>query len=197
MWVENDEPFLASVVREYEHMSNDCVNEAHFAAYGRETLLRRDKKLLDKSNEKIWKTERMVEHVSKPGNASLWMTPPILTGDSNRTGYGFDLRPDCSYWLSTRALNQGYHEQFTELVYVINDTKTSPYFTAEFKRDSTTEADTVAEYQVAGSASLALYNRFLLRKRQLLIRNKKWSDGDLKDLRHYGLTFRAYYYTVW
>lgn len=199
VWLNNDESLVQDIVREYSCMDRRNLCEAEFASYARETLLKRDGRVLDLDQEErnsLWLPERMIELVAKP-TVAVWTRPPLVgkpaeIGDTSHTDYEFDLRPDCAYWLSLQAFNPDYRTQVKEYVYVLNRTITCPYLTIEFKRDDSEEQ--VAWNQVAAAAALALYNRFRLRQEAL------GQHCDLKQLqviRHYGMTFTGSCYSIW
>lgn len=63
------------------------------------------------------------------------------------------------------------------------------------KRDDSTNAAAIG--QVAVASSLALYNRCQLKETRLRVWKQKWSNKDLEEIRHYGLTFMGYSYKFW
>ena len=112
----------------------------------------------------------MIELVAKPTTNTLKRSPLVgkehtQMGDTPTTDYEFDLRPDCSYWLSLQAFDPEYIFLVQEYVFVMKGAITYPYLTIEFKKDDSEEQ--VALNQVATAATLALYNRFQLRKQSL------------------------------
>ena len=110
--------------------------------------------------------------------------------------YSFDVRPDCSYWLSLRAFNLEYQSYVHQLIHTIHNEFISPYLTIEFKRDL--EAEVVVKNQVAAASSLALYNRFRLREQRLELTKDTWTKEDLiMDIKHYGLTMQGSQYGIW
>ena len=74
-----------------------------------------------------------------------------------------------------------------------------PYLIIEFKKDDVASDSDVAENQVAAAASMALYNRFNLRKARIeqAKRSNDRSTLDLSNMKVYGITFRASWYTIW
>ena len=200
VWVETDETFITRVAREYTRMKNRGMCEAQFASYARVELLKQDKSFLDDPEVRTWKTERLDELVAKPGNYTHWHAPPLVEQPVSAeamksSNYSFDLRPDCSYWLSIRAFNPDYQSHIESLIHVIYEESTCPYFTIEFKKDNQHEERAIS--QIAAAASLALYNRFLLRQKRLHKQGQIWTQENTKVLRHYGLTMRGATYTVW
>jgi len=124
-----------------------------------------------------------------PDKDSYWDVPPALD-ESQRVDldWGFDMRPDCSYWLSLRGFNAVYRAQVQNCAYVIKDRITCPYLTIEFKRDG----------QVAAAAgSVALFNRCRLRKTCVETLSRNWELDDAKTLKHYALKFIGPSYEFW
>lgn len=203
VWLQDGDTFVANITQEYDCMNQWKLCEAEFASYAREMILKRERRTRDlqQSDEgRPWKTERMIELVAKSTTAS-WNRPPLVgkeyarLGDTPSTEYDFDLRPDCAYWLSLQAFALEYMLHVQEHTLVVNETITCPYPTIGFKRDDSEVQ--VALNQVAAATALALYNRFLLRKESLDAAKQDWDPSHVKPLKHYGITFTSYRYTVW
>ena len=203
VWLESGDAFVSDIVQEYSCMSQRRLCEAEFAAFARETLLKRERRAQGTPQAiegRCWKTERLIELVAKP-ITHLWRRPPLVgreyakLDDKSYTDYGFDLRPDCAYWLSLQAFSPDYKVHVQEHIHVVHDTITCPYLTIEFKRDDV--EDQAAFNQVAAAAALALYNRYLLRRRSLDLAKQKWDQQHLKHLKHYGITFTGSSYSIW
>jgi hypothetical protein len=204
VWLESGDDFIGEILREYDCMTERGLCEAEFASYARETLLKRERRVRVREQDdhgRGCRAERMIELVAKPDTDGPWMIPPLVEnqfitlGDTPYTDYGFDLRPDCAYWLSLQAFSPDYKSYIGEHTLVLDDTITCPYLTIEFKRDNSGQQ--AALNQVAAASALALYNRFLLRKASLELRKQKWDQQHLKPLKHYGITFTGSQYSVW
>src|SRR5271170_2711454 len=104
----------------------------------------------------------MIELVAKPSVEDQWTEPPILLPNVSARLYGFDIRPDCTYWLSLQAFNRQWRDRIQDHAFVVYRRATCPYFTIEFKQDAST-----AENQVAIAGAMALYNRYSLRSEYL------------------------------
>ena len=204
VWIESGDDFVLEILREYDCMTERGLCEAEFASYAREILLKRERRIRVREqdeHERGWRAERMIELVAKPGTDGPWIRPPLVenqsvnSGDTPYTDYGFDLRPDCAYWLSLQAFSQEYKSYVGEHTLVLKETITCPYLTIEFKRDNSEQQ--AALNQVAAASALALYNRFLLRKASLELGKQKWDQQHLKPLKHYGITFTGSQYSVW
>ncbi len=189
LWLEDDEEFVGKVVAEYECMVQSNFCEAEFAFYAAGTLLKAEPRNANLALKRCWRTERTVQLVAKASvPSSNWCPPPVLSkGTSDpSTEYEFDLRPDCAYWLSLQDFNQDYVSQLQSKVFVIKKRMTCPYLTIEFKKDDALEE--VALNQVASAAALALYNRFLLRKKTIgILSRRRWTEQLVKTLRHYDI----------
>ena len=184
-------------------MSQRGSCEAEFAAFARETIFKRERRIQDIQQhveERCWRTERLIELVAKP-TTFLWQKPPLVGkeyakwSDTSRTDYEFNLRPACAYWLSLQAFSPEYTARVQEYTHVVYDTITCPYLTIEFQKDDF--AEQTAINQVAAAAALALYNRYLLRTQSLDLANQEWDQRHLKALKHYGITFTRSRYSIW
>ena len=200
VWLETDDTaFVYAVTRKYTTMEDAGLNEAEFASYAKETLLKRDPRASQMTQARRWQTERMLEFTAKPGRHT-WLAPPLVGEDFTNLGptitnYAFDLRPDCAYWLSLQAFDAGYMIQVQEWTFVAKRRVTCSYLTIEFKKDDFDEDSAIN--QVAAASALALYNRFLLRKASLKASGKAWTFKRTKALKHYGLTFTGAMYCIW
>ncbi|MCJ1400074.1 hypothetical protein MMC11_003277 [Xylographa trunciseda] len=196
VWLSTSEQLVREVVREYQYMQTEQLCEAEFTTYAKETLLRRDPRFPSYEEAREWRTERMIELVAKPTTSpgSRWCPPPV-TIQADIAEYDFDVRPDCQYWLSVRSFNPSYTRLFSRYVYVHNDRITCPYFTIEFKKDGTTVE--LAQNQVAVAATVALYNRSLLKVERLKLTKRRWTGKHTSSLRHYGVILHGPVYTFW
>jgi hypothetical protein len=193
LWLDTDESFLIDVVREYESMKEYSLNEAEHATYAIETLLKREIRNARLPKTRHWMAERMVQLVAKP--EKQWEQPPVLDKTVPHKPYNFDIRPDCSYWVSLQAFNPEYREAVGEYVSVRKDRILCPYLTIEFKKDDSTLRK--ARNRVAIASALALYNRWKLKKDRLDAVKKPWSERHEKVLKHYGLTFTGRNFEFW
>ena len=200
LWLDAEPTFLEEVTKGYFFMNYHNFCEAEYASFAKENLLKREpwEFILDNnkdSSQRFPRAERMLEFVCKP-NGFFWQAPPPpphlpVNSSENRT-YSFDIRPDCSYWISRHAFNSKYSGQMGALVHVSQARITCPYFTVEFKRDDVD--DRVAKNQVAAFGALALYNRYLLRYAAF---PQNWTHEQECQLRHYALTITKSSYTFW
>jgi len=109
--------------------------------------------------------------------------------------FKFDLRPDCSYWLSLAGFNSEYRGELKSAVYIHKHFITCPYFTIEFKKQG--QSIEQATWQACAATSISLYNRFLLKCKALAFGAEAWSDFDRAQIRHYILTFVGSDYDIW
>ena len=123
--------------------------------------------------------------------------PPILDRTVPYKPYNFDIRPDCSYWISLQAFNPLYRKRVGEYVSVQKKRILCPYLTIEFKRDNSTLIK--ARNQVAVASALALYNRWKLAEARRVVTGKQRSGSERHKevLKHYGLTFTGRNYEFW
>lgn len=136
----------------------------------------------------------MLQLIARQDKASHWNVPPVLEGHE-AVDWSFDIRPDCSYWLSLRGYNRRYQIQVRNATYVMDNRITFPYLTVEVKGGG--EPQSVAMMQVAAAGSLALYNRYQLRRNALKEMERDWTSGDTALLRHYALTFVGTEFDFW
>jgi hypothetical protein len=193
LWLDTNESFLIDIVREYQSMKEYNLNEAEYAMYASENLLKREIRNTRLPKTRRWMAERMIELIVKP--EKLWEQPPVLDRTVPYKPYNFDIRPDCSYWISLQAFNPIYRVTVGEYVSVRENRILCPYLTIEFKKDDSTLRK--ARNQVAVASALALYNRWKLKKDRLDAVKKPWSERHKKVLKHYGLTFTGGDYEFW
>src|SRR5436305_2832686 len=193
LWLNADESFLIDIVREYDSMKEYSLNEAEHATYAIENLLKREIRNARLPKSRRWMAERMIQLVAKPEKG--WEQPPVLDRTAPYKPYNFDIRPDCSYWVSLQAFSPEYRQIVSEYVSVRKDRILCPYLTIEFKKDDSTLRK--ARNQVAVASAVALYNRWKLKKDRLDAVKKPWSERHEKVLKHYGLIFTGGNYEFW
>ena len=171
--------------------------EAEFTSFGRERLLKGEPRTRQLPEDRKYRPERMIELVAKPSVDDKWIEPPILFSDSSASArrYGFDIRPDCAYWLSLQAFNKSWRSLIKQYALVMYRRVAFPYFTIEFKRDDSTGI--TAENRVAVAGAMALYNRYSLRSEHLQLAKKKEQVSDIACLKHYSATFSECHYSLW
>ena len=199
LWLDMNPDFIEMVSKEYGFMDLYQLCEAEYASFAKENLLRREprEKILNSTadpSQRFRRAERMLEFVCKPDNDRRWKAPPLLTsfGEQNCPTYTFDIRPDCSYWLTLHGFNSKYAGQMHAIVHIPQLRMTFPYFTVEFKRDDSHMKK--ANEQAAAFGSLALFNRYQLRNRVV---SDEWTHEQECQLRHYALTITKSLYTFW
>ena len=80
-------------------------------------------------------------------------------------------------------------------MYVHKNWITCPYFTIEFKKHG--QSIHQATWQACAAASIALYSRYLLKRKALEVGAEEWSDFDRAQMKHYVLTFVGAEYGIW
>lgn len=111
--------------------------------------------------------------------------------------YGFNIRPDCSYWISLQAFNPRYRSHIKSVVSVLQRRVLCPYLSIEFKKNDRTLRQAIS--QVAVASAIALYNRYNL-KLQRMRRTASpapWDAPHVAALRHYGLVMAGRSYQFW
>ena len=202
LWLNTDLAFIETTNKEYKVMDSHQLCEAEYASYAKENLLKREPRedlsdnIADES-QRFRRAERMLEFVCKQINETEWKTPAFLnsslsTGNQEYPTYTFDVRPDCSYWLSLHAFSSGYIEQAQTFLNVPQHRITCPYFTVEFKRDDIDMEKAIDQAAIFGSSTL--YNRYRLRKRAF---SDKWTHEQECQLRHYVLVITKSTYKIW
>ena len=132
----------------------------------------------------------MLQLATPPGKDEYWDIPILLEKELYR--YAFNLRPDCSYWLSLAGFNEDYRSEVGDATYVHKNWITCPYFTIEFKKHS--GSDMQVRVQAAAAGSLALYNRYALRERAL--KDSRQESG-AAQVRHYAMTMVGMCFELW
>lgn len=192
IWLDpNDDDFAHLVETEYTSMVTSSMNEAEFSVYALSTLLKNERRnpyYISKESDQCLLPERLVQPVNKP-DGHLWIAPPAVSGPSN---YSWDIRPDCAYWISLRALRHGFRHKGREHAAVLQKRLTCPYFTLEFKKDSDKNISR-AHHQVAIAACIAVYNRWELKRSAVT----EWTQRHRDQLGHYCLTFTSSVWDVW
>ncbi|KAH7026766.1 hypothetical protein B0J12DRAFT_584893 [Macrophomina phaseolina] len=196
IWLSLGASEVDDVMEEYREMQLRQLCEEEFAGFAKETLLKSQRRARRADEDGLWRVERLVQPVCPPDESCYWAPPPLLVPPvaAQTTQWSWDVRPDCSYWLSLDGFNQEYSFQVEGKTYVKSQS-ICPYFTVEFKR--TGESDEIATNQVAAAGAMALYNRFCLHRAVATARSPGWNQTPEKDLRHYGLTFIGPNYTIW
>ena len=192
IWLSLDNDAIEEIIEEYTFMTNQRVCEEEYASFAKERFLKRQRRFCQVPSDRKWRAERMLQLVAPPKGLH-WLPPKSFATDPDE--YNFDIRPDCSYWLSLAGFNSAYRSELSDVVYVHNDWITCPYFTIEFKKHGQSIRQATA--QAAAASSLALYNRYLLKSRALKVTGGVWTESDKAQMRHYVLTFVGRDFTIW
>ena len=197
LWLEVDDSTVHTLMRVYACYESENLCEAEYASYAKETLFKMDPFAIVPGEARQWRARRMIELVAKPHAADFWHEPPIVQDASEPSVavYDFDIRPDCSYWLSVQAFNPSYVNQIREWCFVMKRKMTCPYLTIEFEKDDARKD--AAENQVAAAGSMALYNLFRLKQECNKRARTTWTKEQLKNIKHYGVTMNGASYHIW
>jgi len=192
VWISLDDDSVAEIVEEYQVMAMKERTEADYAAFAMEMFFKRQRLFVQVPSDRKWRTERMIQLVY-PTNDECWVAPPCF--ETIRQEFKFDIRPDCSYWLSLAGFNQEYRCELVDSIYMHKEENTCPYLTIEFKKHG--QSDVQARAQAAAAAAIALYNRYLLKEAAMNATKKPWTDPDRHHIRHYVITFVGAKFAIW
>jgi hypothetical protein len=197
VWLSLSDNQVDRIIEEHQFMKNRRLCEQEYASFAIEKFLRRQERYMNTPTDRKWRAERMLQLVAPPTDSSeepsYWEAPPSFEESPE---FEFDLRPDCSYWLSLTGFNPDYRSEIMAAVYVYGDDWiTCPYFTIEFKKHD--QSNDQATWRACAAASIALYNRYLLKCKALAIRAERWTDFDRAQMKHYILTFVTSEYDIW
>jgi hypothetical protein len=197
IWLSLSNDQVERIIEEYQVMKNRRVCEWEYASFATENFLRRQRRFTKTPTDRKWRAERMIQLFAPPtedSRYSVWVAPPSFEEESLE--FKFDLRPDCSYWLSLAGFNSAYRSELGYTVYVYDeDWITCPYFTIEFKKHGQWVDQAI--WQACAAASIPLYNRYLLKRKALVVRAEEWTDFDRAQMKHYILTFVGFDYEIW
>jgi hypothetical protein len=194
VWLENNDAFSADVLREYKCMRDAHLCNAEFVLYAKETFFRRDPRTLGKTDEGYWKAERRVELSSdrRDSNRAELDLPPLIGEElgiaKDARYYNFDVRPAVQYWLSLQGFEEEYHSDFCAWTGIEMNDLICPYLTIDFCDED--HCYVFAENKVAASGAVALYNRYLLKRKAVKLSRGSWSERHTILLKHYGVTFK-------
>jgi hypothetical protein len=187
--------FVQSVHRAYRSLGEAELPESEFKAFAQENLLIGQYVLLANDSTRQLCAVRSVEWSLKPhASSGLWCAPPLISlseSDSPSKPFGFDIYPDCQFWICDKIINAEYRAHVRHAVHRKALGAFCPYFSIEFK--STTGDQRIVENQVAAAGLISLYNRYQLK----LDAHPQPTPEQLKMVRHYGLTMENANWTVW
>ncbi|CAF9926270.1 hypothetical protein IMSHALPRED_006925 [Imshaugia aleurites] len=199
LWLDFEDDTVVQIKEIYASYLNEHLLEAEYAAYSMEKFFKMDPEAITTKNRE-WRSRRMIGIVVKSQDLAYWSSPPEVeridaTSDPEIYSYDFDIRPDCSYWISTKGFNQETIQTVLERCFVWKEAMTGLYLTIEFKKDSLTLD--IAENQVAAAGSRGLYNRFSLKVRCMTKAGVILQHTDFKHIRHYGVTMTGANFRIW
>ncbi|KAI0190169.1 hypothetical protein EV127DRAFT_430610 [Xylaria flabelliformis] len=191
--------------RKYKMMKDDGRCEAEFQAYAL-AMIFRDEDAIPKDDFPTtlkFVPERMIELVHAPlgeKETPQWEAPPMLC-PSEKT-YAWDIRPDCAYYVSTQAFPGPLRLQCQKGISIVHKRAFGSYLSIAFKKRGQAGMAT-ANNQIAIASTLALYNRWRLKRRKIEIMSKReskraaWLETDKDQLRHYCITFHGPSWNIW
>ena len=195
VWLSFSNAQVERIIDEYRFMKYKRLCEPEYASFAMDTFLRRQSRFTITPIDRKWRPERTIQLFAPPTEDpedSFWIIPPSFEASPK---FKFDLRPDCSYWLSLTGFNPEYRGELNHVMYVHDeDWITCPYFTIKFKKHG--QSITQAIMQACAAASVALYNRYLLKHRALTAKSKEWTGVDKAQMKHYVMTFVGAHYDI-
>ncbi|KAF2807512.1 uncharacterized protein BDZ99DRAFT_421570 [Mytilinidion resinicola] len=196
LWLDGTNNFINNLKNEYTVLTFYWNSEAEFADVGQQLLLLKEPRRMNRNTRGKFVPERCLQERLKP-TGELWVEPPITQPNMPTRSYTFDIRPDCSYWVSLAGFSLKWSYAVESIVSIHRDRQglLCPYLTVEFKKDASTMTNTID--QVATAGSLALYNRYLLRKEHLDKVGKGYTEKKWRVVRRYGLTFEGSKFKIW
>ncbi|KAI1161586.1 hypothetical protein F5B18DRAFT_627448 [Nemania serpens] len=195
IWVEKSSTEVTCIAAEFKEMRDLGLGGEEYATLAKEIFLLRERRSANVSPDRRWRVERMLQLACPPVENGHWRVPPILNSNAARNfeaKWSWDIRPDCTYWLSLKGFNQEYRCQIPNCAFV-QDYITCPYFTVEFKQDG--QSESVTERRVAAAGSLALFNRWYLYS-EACKANPSLPDNT-PHIRHYALTYLGPKFVFW
>ncbi|KAI0197085.1 hypothetical protein EV127DRAFT_1189 [Xylaria flabelliformis] len=201
IWLNTFNEVLQSIQEQYELMETDQCLEAEFQAFALEEIFSRvplqKKATLDITTRPVRILQRVPEKPPKglepPPNAFLAPPRQDLLGKQ----YDWDIHPDCAYYISLSAFNEGNRETVSVYYPTVYGRAFCSYLSIEFKKDN--QDIHTAKNQIAIASSLSLYNRWCLKRDVLELSNKhcNWPKEDKDQLRHYCITLAGSKWRVW
>src|SRR2546423_3917666 len=196
VWLSLSDAQVERIIDEYNFMKNRRVCEQEYALFAMSTFLQRQSRFTITPTDRKWRAERMVQLFAPPTEETRedgWVAPPSF---EQCPEFKFDLRSDCSYWLSLEGFNSEYRGELRRCLYVHDeDWNTCPYLTIEFKKHGQWVHQ--ATCQACDAASIRPYGRNLLKPKALAAGEEGWSDIDRAQMKHYVLTFVGSKYDIW
>ncbi|KAF2653000.1 hypothetical protein K491DRAFT_718468 [Lophiostoma macrostomum CBS 122681] len=206
-WIGPIQP-LERVQEEYAAMRHLGLDEAEFQAFARKEIFRSEPRNVLAKVEQRLSPVRLLKHTRKILDERQWLMPPLQQSDILAKTYEWIVEPDCAYHVSDQCFQDGYRNKLGRQT-AVTKRGICPYLTVQFEKDREVSAGT-ARNQIAVHGSLALYNRWLLKKIALDTNAAKcmkeahgkrlptdksdeaeWSEEAKKHIRHYAIIFQA------
>jgi len=191
IFLSMDDDFVQSVHRAYHILRDARAQEAEFREYAFQALFIEQYIRLANDPRRQLCAVRSLECSIKPDEFDLWNGPPLLPNQSTPKTFGFDIYPDCQFWLSDKILNARYREEIGEMIRFHTFGGFCPYFSIEFK--ARTDDTRIVINRIAAAGSISLFNRYRLK----IDAYPHPTSEQWKLVRHYGLTMEKENWTVW
>ncbi|KAF2086040.1 hypothetical protein K490DRAFT_66966 [Saccharata proteae CBS 121410] len=200
IWLDIDREKAARIRREYKAMESWGLKEGDHEHTAVELILKREWRWPERETKTEEVTNERVTKIGiKPIPSLRWKAPPLIgkhePRKSNYKPFEFDVFPDALYWISLNNFDPGRTVLFEPFVHIFNQRILLPYLTVEHKCDGTESRN--AKHQIAASAAMILYNRFLVKGILLDLTGAPWSTVNTSNLRHYGLIMMGSKWSIW
>ncbi|KAJ8129008.1 hypothetical protein O1611_g4625 [Lasiodiplodia mahajangana] len=198
VWLEADMERSQRIEQEYKSLKVYGCNEAEYTTYALHYVFLDEPRhpwLPIEKGDQCWMPVRLLQFVRKPDKLQKgnWEAPPTLHQSSKR--FEWDIRPDCTYYISLQAFPPRVRSSIDPFISVIQRRAFGPYFTITFEKDE--DDSPTARYKAAVASAIALYNRYRLKSYALQKSGRKWDEEQKGEMRHYSITFAEVRWIVW
>ncbi|KAJ8128085.1 hypothetical protein O1611_g5551 [Lasiodiplodia mahajangana] len=201
IWLKPFKNVVQRIQKQYSLMDIDQCLESEFQAFALEAIFcsvpLEEIRTLDITIKPVRVLQRVPERPSK-GSEPLpnsFLAPPRQ--DPSGKQYDWDIRPDCAYYISLEAFDEGERERVSMYYPTVYKRAFCSYLSIEFKKDN--QDLRTAKNQIAIASSMSLYNRWCMKYNMLKLLNKhdNWPKEDRDQLRHYCITLAGSQWRVW
>lgn len=201
IWLKAFKNEVQRIQKQYSLMNIDRCLESEFQAFALEALFfsvpLEEIRTLDITIKPVRVLQRVPERPSK-GSEPLpnsFLAPPRQ--DPSGKQYDWDLRPDCAYYISLEAFDEGEREKVSLCYPTVYNRAFCSYLSIEFKKDN--QDLRTAKTRIAIASSMSLYNRWYMKHnvRKLLNKHGNWPKEDRDQLRHYCIMLAGSRWRVW
>ena len=195
IWLDVSSLDTALIVSEYRLGEIQNESEEFFSDLAKDSFLKKDRL----EDSRLAETSRRTYRKCKwgPSPDIKYPLPPLMptTKPATIRPYEFRINPDMTFYLSLEAVNPQYRSEVVRFTPVVSECAIAAYLTIEFKKDNHTAEQ--AQNQATAASAMWLYHRVELRKRRLTAEKVDPSASHFEDLKHYAMTLRGPFYTIW